>query len=140
MRGSGHPQRLPTVRVRAGNKGTLTVKGVSVGATRKEYEYVIPVTDADKMINQLCEKPIIEKNRYKIPFGGFTWEVDESSASTRASSWRKSSCSPKINPSSSPTGSARKSPATRNISTPIWSRDPFRRGEQRGYYRGPRWL
>jgi adenylate cyclase len=67
-----------TVRVReADHKGTLTVKGVSVGATRKEYEYVIPATDADEMIDQLCEKPIIEKNRYKIPFGGVTWEVDE---------------------------------------------------------------
>jgi adenylate cyclase len=67
-----------TVRVRrVGNKGTLTVKGVSVGATRKEYEYEIPVADADEMIDQLCEKPIVEKNRYRIPIGDLTWEVDE---------------------------------------------------------------
>jgi adenylate cyclase len=67
-----------TVRVRrAGNKGALTVKGVSVGATRKEYEYEIPVADADEMIDQLCEKPIVEKNRYRIPIGDLTWEVDE---------------------------------------------------------------
>jgi adenylate cyclase len=67
-----------TVRVRrTGNKGTLTVKGVSVRATRNEYEYEIPPADADEMIDRLCEKPIVEKNRYRIPVGEVTWEVDE---------------------------------------------------------------
>ncbi len=67
-----------TVRVRTiDDKGFLTVKGITVGATRSEYEYTIPVTDADEMLNDLCEKPIIEKYRYKIPLGGVTWEVDE---------------------------------------------------------------
>jgi adenylate cyclase len=68
----------PTVRVRTvDHQGTLTVKGISVGATRSEYEYEIPAVDADEMIDHLCEKPIIEKNRYKIPLGDVTWEVDE---------------------------------------------------------------
>ena len=67
-----------TVRVRTiDNKGFLTVKGVTVGATRSEFEYEIPAADADEMLDDLCEKPIIEKNRYKIPLGGVTWEVDE---------------------------------------------------------------
>ncbi len=67
-----------TVRVRTiDEKGFLTVKGVTVGATRSEFEYEIPAADADEMLNDLCEKPIIEKNRYKIPLGGVTWEVDE---------------------------------------------------------------
>lgn len=67
-----------TVRVRTiDDRAFLTVKGVSVGATRSEYEYEIPAADADEMLNALCEKPIIEKNRYKIPLGGITWEVDE---------------------------------------------------------------
>ncbi len=67
-----------TVRVRTiGDKGYLTVKGVSVGATRSEYEYEIPAADAAEMLDELCEQPIIEKNRYKIPLGGVTWEVDE---------------------------------------------------------------
>jgi adenylate cyclase len=67
-----------TVRVRrAGDKGALTVKGVSVGATRNEYEYEIPPADADEMIDRLCEKPIVEKNRRRIPVGDITWEVDE---------------------------------------------------------------
>jgi len=67
-----------TVRVRTiDDRAFLTVKGVSVGATRSEYEYEIPAADADEMLNALCEKPIIETNRYKIPLGGITWEVDE---------------------------------------------------------------
>ena len=67
-----------TVRVRTiDDKGFLTVKGVSLGATRSEYEYEIPAADADEMLDDLCEKPIIEKNRYKIPIGDVTWEVDE---------------------------------------------------------------
>jgi len=67
-----------TVRVRTiGKKGYLTIKGLTVGATRLEYEYEISVSDSNEMLDELCEKPIIEKNRYKIEFGGLIWEVDE---------------------------------------------------------------
>lgn len=71
-------QKERTVRVRTiDDAGFLTVKGVSVGATRMEFEYDIPLEDAKTLLDELCEKPIIEKNRYKIEFGGFIWEVDE---------------------------------------------------------------
>ena len=67
-----------TVRVRTiDDKGFLTIKGITTGARRTEYEYEIPVADADKLLDDLCEKPLIEKNRYKIDFEGFVWEVDE---------------------------------------------------------------
>ncbi len=67
-----------TVRVRTiGDDGYLTIKGITVGATRSEFEYPIPAADANEMLDELCEKPIIEKNRYKIPQGDITWEVDE---------------------------------------------------------------
>jgi adenylate cyclase len=67
-----------TVRVRTvGDKGFLTVKGITTGASRTEYEYPIPVPDAEGMLNDLCEKPLIEKNRYKIKDRNLTWEVDE---------------------------------------------------------------
>ena len=67
-----------TVRVRTvGNKGFLTIKGITIGASRAEYEYPIPVSDAEAMLNDLCEKPLIEKNRYKIKDRSLTWEVDE---------------------------------------------------------------
>jgi adenylate cyclase len=67
-----------TVRVRTvGEKGYLTVKGVKTGASGAEFEYEIPLEDADAMLDGLCERPLIDKTRYKIPYGGLTWEVDE---------------------------------------------------------------
>lgn len=67
-----------TVRVRLiGDTGFLTVKGLTVGATRTEFEYEIPAADADAMLSELCERPIIEKIRYLVDFDGMTWEVDE---------------------------------------------------------------
>jgi len=66
-----------TVRVRTiEDKGYLTIKGISIGASRLEFEYEIPVQDANALLD-ICEKPIIEKNRYKVEHGGFVWEVDE---------------------------------------------------------------
>ena len=66
-----------TVRVRTvEDKGYLTIKGIAIGASRMEFEYEIPRQDADKLLD-ICEKPLIEKNRYKVAHGGFVWEVDE---------------------------------------------------------------
>ena len=70
------PERTVRVRV-AGGAGTLTIKGASRGASRPEFEYSIPLDDARHLLEQLCERPLIEKTRYRIPFGGLTWEVDE---------------------------------------------------------------
>jgi len=64
------------VRVRTiDDKGYLTVKGLTVGATRLEFEYEIPRRDAEAMLD-ICEKPLIEKTRYTMAAGGFVWEVD----------------------------------------------------------------
>ena len=66
------------VRVRTiDDEGFLTIKSITVGATRIEYEYKIPIEEAEVMLSELCERPLIEKNRYKINFEGLIWEVDE---------------------------------------------------------------
>jgi len=66
------------VRVRTvEKKGYLTIKGLNFGASRVEYEYEIPIIDANEMLNNLCNKSIIEKKRYSIIFEGLVWEVDE---------------------------------------------------------------
>ena len=66
------------VRVRtAGNKGYITVKAKVTNLTRKEYEYEIPLQDAMQMLNEMCIGPVIEKERYRILYEGFIWEVDE---------------------------------------------------------------
>ncbi|MBE5692657.1 MAG: CYTH domain-containing protein [Sutterella sp.] len=67
-----------SVRIRTmGDKAVLTVKGPTKGVTRLEFEYAIPYEDCVAMLENLAERPIIEKIRYKIPMGAFTWEVDE---------------------------------------------------------------
>ena len=61
-----------TVRVRTvGDKAFLTIKGITVGATRAEYEYEIPFADCNALLDDLAEKPLIEKKRYKIKQGEF---------------------------------------------------------------------
>lgn len=66
-----------TVRVRiAGAQGFLTIKGANQGATRAEFEYGIPLADAEQLL-ALCEGPIIQKVRRVLVHAGSTWEVDE---------------------------------------------------------------
>jgi CYTH domain-containing protein len=69
------PER--TVRVRlVRDQGFLTVKGVTVGAARAEYEYEIPAGEATEMLDELCERPLIEKTRYRVEHHGMVWEID----------------------------------------------------------------
>ncbi|MBT8469405.1 MAG: CYTH domain-containing protein, partial [Deltaproteobacteria bacterium] len=69
------PERTVRVRV-AGARGTITVKGKTVGATREEFEYEIPLLDAERMLDTLCKRPLIEKVRHRLTVGRHLWEVD----------------------------------------------------------------
>lgn len=73
---SSHPERIVRVRIE-GASAVLTIKGRTVGAARGEWEYPIPIEDARKFLADLCEKPLIEKIRYRILHVGMVWEVDE---------------------------------------------------------------
>ena len=65
------------VRVRvAGLEAFLTIKKSTADITRDEFEYPIPIEDAEAMLNGLCEEHPIEKVRYKVTYGGMLWEVD----------------------------------------------------------------
>jgi adenylate cyclase len=67
-----------TVRVRIeGERAVITVKSKSVGASRGEWEYEIPVPDAAELLERLCEQPLVEKVRHRIEHAGHVWEVDE---------------------------------------------------------------
>ena len=69
------PER--TVRIRlADGDAQLTIKGITVGAQRAEYEYPIPPGDAAEMLDGLCQRALIEKTRYRVPHAGHTWEID----------------------------------------------------------------
>lgn len=66
-----------TVRIRiAGPAAFLTIKGISDGPSRAEFEYVIPLDDAVQLL-KLCDGPLIEKIRHIHHVDEMTWEVDE---------------------------------------------------------------
>ncbi len=66
-----------TIRVRTTNDAAfLTIKGKSIGATRKEFEYEIPKLDAVEMLDHFAVSEL-SKKRYCLTFGGKVWEVDE---------------------------------------------------------------
>jgi len=66
-----------SIRVRIeGERANLNIKSATLGIYRLEYEYGIPLADARELLDRLCEKPLIEKIRYRVPYGDHLWEVD----------------------------------------------------------------
>ena len=75
----GYLSRAPgvTVRVRTeGNVACITIKGITKGISRPEFEYSIPFEDALEL-QRLCTTPLVTKTRYHIPYEGYLWEIDE---------------------------------------------------------------
>jgi adenylate cyclase len=71
-------QNEPLVRVRImGKKAYLTLKGKNEGIRRLEFEYEIPVLDAEELLSNFCSTTLIEKNRYIFSIEETIWEVDE---------------------------------------------------------------
>ena len=65
------------VRVRiADDRATLTVKGARVGLGRDEFEYEIPLADAQTMLRDHCEGKVVTKVRHFVQEAGFTFEID----------------------------------------------------------------
>jgi CYTH domain-containing protein len=66
-----------TVRVRVkGDKGYLTIKGKEIDLVRAEFEYEIPLHEAEEILLKFCNNPI-RKIRYEIRVANHSWEVDE---------------------------------------------------------------
>ncbi|MBQ9076738.1 MAG: CYTH domain-containing protein [Muribaculaceae bacterium] len=71
-------QKESTVRIRIKNDSAfLTIKGMTMGMTRDEWEYAIPVDAAEEMLSKIACGRIIDKTRYIVPYGNHTWEIDE---------------------------------------------------------------
>jgi adenylate cyclase len=65
-----------TIRVRVkGDKGYITIKGKSVGASRQEFEYEVPLADAEELFVNFSSS-LIEKVRHIVSIDNKTWEVD----------------------------------------------------------------
>lgn len=67
-----------SIRVRVdGERALLNIKSAEAGASRMEFEYPIPLTDAQQMLERLCVGQLVEKTRHYVLHQGHTWEVDE---------------------------------------------------------------
>lgn len=72
------PLETSSVRVRVeGDKANINVKSATVGITRLEFEYEIPMNDAIEMLDKLCPKPQVHKTRHLVKYGDHIWEIDE---------------------------------------------------------------
>ncbi len=66
-----------SVRVRIeGEQANLNIKSATLGIHRQEFEYPIPLEEAEELLDTLCEQPQIIKTRYLVPYGEHTWEID----------------------------------------------------------------
>ena len=66
----------PVVRVRLkGKRAYLTVKKEKDYITREEYEYQIPLKDAEKLIKGSSSR--VEKTRFNFRLNGSNWEIDK---------------------------------------------------------------
>ncbi len=66
-----------SVRVRiAGEVATLNIKSADKGRARQEFEYPIPLADAEALM-ALAGGAVIDKLRHYVPWGELTWEIDE---------------------------------------------------------------
>lgn len=60
-----------------GPRAWLNIKSRTLGLSRDEFEYEIPLADAEHMLDQLTTGPVIDKTRHLIRHGGLLWEIDE---------------------------------------------------------------
>lgn len=60
-----------------GDKANINIKSAELAMRRMEYEYPIPLKDAQEMLDKLCEKSQIDKIRHKVHIGKHVWEIDE---------------------------------------------------------------
>lgn len=72
---SGGQQSSIRVRLQ-GEQAFLNIKSATLGVSRREYEYAIPIKDADELLDHFCDGPLIEKTRYEVEYAGHVWEVD----------------------------------------------------------------
>lgn len=76
----GYLSAQPTSSIRvciSDNHAWLNIKSATIGTQRQEFEYDIPLSDAQEMLETLCARPIIEKTRHFVTVDQHIWEIDE---------------------------------------------------------------
>lgn len=66
-----------SVRVRIEDgQGTLNIKSKQLGMVRQEFEYPVPLADAEALL-ALAAGPVLRKTRHYLRSGEHVWEIDE---------------------------------------------------------------
>lgn len=73
---AAYRDRKVRVRIAGGDTATVAVKGQRIGIVRAEFEYEIPIADAERMFSVLCQDDTLEKERFFVEDAGGTWHVD----------------------------------------------------------------
>lgn len=71
------PESTVRIRIVDQMKGFVTIKGITIGASRGEWEYEIPVNDAVEMLALCPDEHLIDKIRHIVYHDGKRWEIDE---------------------------------------------------------------
>ncbi len=66
-----------SIRVRVdGDEARLNIKSATLGTSRTEFDFPIPATDGQAILDELCRRPFIEKMRHYVEHAGHWWEID----------------------------------------------------------------
>ncbi len=70
-------QNNASIRVRTANgRAWLNIKSATMGIRRLEFEYEIPLEDAEQILQEIAQQPFIDKIRYKVKCGDHVWDLD----------------------------------------------------------------
>ena len=73
---AAYKDRKVRVRIAGDDNATVAIKGPRIGIAQAEFEYEIPIADAERMLSTICRDDTLEKERFFIEDAGGTWHVD----------------------------------------------------------------
>ena len=73
---AAYKDRKVRVRIAGDDIATIAIKGQRIGIAQAEFEYQIPIADAERMLSTICRDDTLEKERFFVEDAGGTWHVD----------------------------------------------------------------
>jgi CYTH domain-containing protein len=73
---AAYKDRKVRLRIAGDELATVAIKGPRIGIAQAEFEYEIPIADAERMLSTVCQDDTLEKERFFVGDAGGTWHVD----------------------------------------------------------------
>jgi CYTH domain-containing protein len=73
---AAYKDRKVRVRIAGDDIATVAITGSRIGIAQAEFEYEIPIADAERMLSTICADDTLEKERFFVEDAGGTWHVD----------------------------------------------------------------